>query len=476
MRTNVLVACLTAAILLTACNRQDKPKLTDAGLTKSAASSVVPVARLPDVGRIEQVTVTTQGSGPTAGVAVQEAMKLAILEVNGATIDTSSVVVKFGLDVTEGQTEAMLRGSAFAESIAQRSQGAITGFKVVSMTEPVAQGGLYGVTIEASIAKFRAPVDAKKIKIAISPLHTNAGSFFVGTQTVPATKVAEVIRQGLMDALTATGRFSVLDRDFGSDVQQELDLVATGQTPKTELAKLSQTLSADIVWVGMINNFSYVRNVRKLSTSDRDLVSYSGGWSVSQRILNMATRQIMLSNTLQERVPSTDPTTMDQGIDAGQAAQSMESAIVDEAVAGIISQTFPVTIVAIDGMNVVLSQGGRSVKVGRRYAVVSMGKELTDPQTQESLGRMESPCCDVVIDRVTATLAYGHLENAKIAVDSVVPSGLRIEEEIPPGKLLAVEMPLVERSKGRSMTPPKNGSVGDQPPSTSAPSDDNKKW
>lgn len=127
----------------------------------------------------------------------------------------------------------------------------------------------------------------------------------------------------------------------------------------------------------------------------------------------------MLSNTLQERAPSIAPTTLDLEIDAAETEQSMESAIVEQTVAAIISQTFPVTVVSINGMNVVLSQGGRSVKEGARYAVVAMGKELTDPQTQESLGYMEVPCCDVVIDRVAATMAYGHLENTKIAIDMI---------------------------------------------------------
>src|ERR1700689_418659 len=97
------VACLTVASVLLACAKKEEPS-TGAG-TASTATTASPAAvvPLPDVGKLEQVTVTAQGSGPTAGVAVQEAMKLAILEVNGATIDSSSVAVKFGLDVAEGQ-------------------------------------------------------------------------------------------------------------------------------------------------------------------------------------------------------------------------------------------------------------------------------------------------------------------------------------------------------------------------------------
>jgi hypothetical protein len=465
---------MTALALIAACAKKEEPPAAAAPTASAQRPETPPAAPMPDVGKLGQVTVTAQGSGPTAGVAVQEAMKMASLEVNGATIDTSSIAVKFGLDATEGQDAAMLRGAAFAEEIAQRSRGAITGFKLINMAEPTDKGGLYKVTIEAAIAKFRAPEDAKKIKIVIAPIRVNANSFLFGTKTVPATQVATNIHQHLIDALTATGRFSVLDREFTSEVQQELDLVAAGQTPNTEMAKLGQTLSADIVWVGTLNDMAYLRNARKLLTSDREFVSYSGGWSVSQRILSVATRQIMLSNTLHERAPSTDPTTMDQGIDAAQIEQSMESAIADETVSAILSRTFPVTVLARDGANVVLSQGGQSVKEGARYVVVLMGKEMTDPQTQQSLGRMESPCCEVVIDKVDATMAYGHLENVKASLDEIAPADLQIRQELRSAMVLAAESAKVERSKVKAGVSSKNAVPEDSPPVS--PTDDNKKW
>jgi curli biogenesis system outer membrane secretion channel CsgG len=474
MQGSLSVVSLTLALMLGACGNKEESKVASSPAAQSAGPAAAPVAPLPDVGKLEQVTVTAQGSGPTAGVAVQEAMKLAILEVNGATIDSSSVAVKFGLDVSEDQTEAMIRGSAFAEAIAQGSRGAITGFKVLSMTDPPERGGLYKVSIEASIAKFRAPADSNKIKVVIAPLHVNTSSFVFGDQSVSSTKVAGEIHQQIINALMATGRFSVLDRDFGTDVQQELDLVSTGQTPKAEMAKLSQSLSADIVWVGTINNMAYARNARKLLTSNRELVSYSGGWSVSQRILNVATRQILLSDTLQEQAPSTDPTTMDRGIDVSQTEGSMESAIVSKAVAAILARTFPVTVLSKDGANVVLSQGGLSVKEGAHYAVVMMGKELTDPQTHQSLGRLESPCCDVVVDKVTPTMAYGRLENPKTSLESVVPAALQVREELKALMPVLADKPEPPPKEVNSASPPVAPVA--VPTSTTSTPDESKKW
>ena len=137
--------------------------------------------------------------------------------------------------------------------------------------------------------------------------------------------------------------------------------------------------------------------------------------------------------------------------------------------------------------NVILSQGGQAVKVGASYFIVSLGKELKDPQTGESLGRTETACCDVLIDRVSSNLAYGHLENVKISLDSVDPVGLQVREELKPQAIASVPVTFTAPSSQSpsatsAATLRKAQAVQIQPPDLSAPSvgnsrvDDSKKW
>ena len=479
MRVKAAPILLAGALVLIACAKKND---TVAVGPATNASQAPPVAPLPDVGRIEHVPVSTQGIGATPDAAVQAALRLAVMEVNGEPIDASSLAVKFGLDVASGQTEESLRGSAFAEAVATHSKGTISNFKLVSLVEPTSTGQPYKANIEASIARFTAPADSKRLKIALSQIRFSTNEFDVGGTAVPASKIAGEVRQRLIDALTATGRFSVLDRDFGPEVQSELDLVASGQTSRDEMAKLSQALSADIVWVGTLNDFGYHRHARHLQMAGRDLVSYSGGWSVSQRILNVSTRQIMLSDTLQDELSPTEPTTMDRGVDGAALAAKMESEVVDRTVSSILLRTFPLVVISKDGANVILSQGGQAVKVGSSYALVSLGKELKDPQTGESLGRTETPCCDVVIDRVSSKLAYGHLENVKIDLSSIDPVALQIREEIKAQALGSVAV--TKTPQGLPASPPESapkglaaqGSLPAVPPAESKSADDTKKW
>ena len=252
----------------------------------------------------------------------------------------------------------------------------------------------------------------------------------MGDRSVPAAAVSAALRQRISDALVQTGRFAVLDREFSPEIEQELDIIASGQAPSAELAKLSQTASADLVWSARVNSFAYNRHARQLRTSDRELVSYSGGWALSQKMVNVATRQVTVADSLRGTAPDRAATTLGAGVDGDRILADMTDEAAKAIVNSILQRTFPVMVVARDGTNVVLSQGGQSIREGTRYAMAVMGKEMKDPQTGQSLGRMESHCCELVIDRVTPNLSYGHLENMRTDLDAIPEGGLQVRGEL----------------------------------------------
>jgi curli biogenesis system outer membrane secretion channel CsgG len=442
MRTVRLTLALSLAFSVSACDQaqtmidkytgKNKPVPAVVATPASPAAPVVPppsaspVAALPDAGKVGTVTVNAQGTGASAAEAVDEAMRLALKMVNGTTMDLGTEQIKVTLTLARGRNAEALRGTAFAEQVVQSAGGAITGFKVNSLDGPDSRG-FYQADIEASVAKYTPPAaDSKKLKIVIAPLRYDTASFPMGGRSVPAEKVAEDLRQQILTALTNTGRFTVLDRDMGGEVAQELDMISSGQAPRAEFGKLGQAMSADVIWVGKITSFAYNRHARQLQTSDRELVSYSGGWGVSQKLVNVSTRQVMLSESLRGEAPKVAATTLGSGIDGAQVSEGMQNEIANRIVSGIVSRTYPVTVISRDGNAVVLSQGGQAVREGGRYQLAYMGKEMFDPQTNQSLGRVESDCCEVVIDRVTPTMAQGRLERVQMPLDGLQPGALQL--------------------------------------------------
>ncbi|WP_332877889.1 CsgG/HfaB family protein [Massilia sp. S19_KUP03_FR1] len=420
-------ALVLSLLVLAGCGQKTETPAPVVAAGAPVAAGVA--ATMPDVGKVDTVLAKADGYGPTPAAATADAIKSAILQVNGATIDTSSVSVKYGLDVTDGVDSVSLRATEFAERVAQKSGGAITRFKVLSLDAPTVKGGPYKASIEAQIAHYTAPVD-KKLKVVVGALKFDTDAFNVGGAMVPAAKVADDIRAQVSAALTNTGRFSVLERENSEEIDQELALIQSGAAPRAEAGKLGQAVSADLVWIGHIDTLAYERHARALRTSDRELVSYSGGWGVSQKLVNVATRQVLSADALRGRAPDVAPTTLGAGVNTAQVLADMQRNIVRDIVASIVGRTFPITVVSLQGTDVVLSQGGDAVKPGARYAVVTMGAEMKDPQTGESLGRVEKACCIAVIDKVTPKLSYAHLEQVSGTLAGVAPASLQLREMV----------------------------------------------
>ncbi len=428
MMRKSLTGALVALFFMAGCSE----KAADTSPAQGPASAPSAAAPVPDVGKVETEKVTASGFGDTAGEATTEAMKLALLQVNGAVVQAQSVVAKYGLDVSLGQDSASLRANAFAEVVAQRSGGVIQHLRVLSLDEPGVLNKRFKATIEADIAKFKPSADMQKLKVVVGPVLFTQDRLPMGDIAVPSSEVAAVLRQRVSDALVQTGRFAVLDREMSPEIEHELDIIASGQAPSAELTKLSQAASADLVWSARVSAFNYTRMARQLRTSDRQLVSYSGGWALSQKMVNVATRQVTAAGSLSNAMPATAPTTLSNGVDSQRILTEMTDQASKAIVSAILQSTFPITVLARDGTNVVVSQGGQALREGGRYAVVAMGNEFKDPQTGQSLGRTENPCCELVVERVTQNLSYGHLDNVRagLNLDTLPIAGLQVRGEL----------------------------------------------
>jgi hypothetical protein len=258
------------------------------------------------------------------------------------------------------------------------------------------------------VARFRAPED-NKVKIIVPPLVSEKDYFNIGGQSVAASELLNSIRQQMIDALTNTGRFTVLDRQFDAQREDEFFRISEGRSSKSDMVKLGQELSADLVWLGRINDFSYDKQRR------------TGYWSVSQRVVSLATSGIVLSSTVESRLPGNATDTYD-------VLNAMKQEFVKKTTDAIVLEMFPISIIKIDENRVVLSQGGNSVKENTRYKIYLLGEELVDPQTGESLGHNEKYCCDVVITRVQPKFSEGILENVQISLVGHKPGALQVRE------------------------------------------------
>lgn len=336
------------------------------------------------------------------------------------------------------------------------------------------------VRIKADIAQYTAPDEQGRPKIVVAMPRTLVSSYVVGDGRVAADEVARAVRSRLSDTLTQTKRFIVLDREFGDELQAEIDHINSGHVRLQDTARIGQQLSTDLILIPSLERFEYPRHVRQLRMSERKVTSYSGGGRITLRLLNATTGEVVMSDSFEHELASTGPSTLPRVVNGSSMAQSMMDSLSSQIGTAIITEIFPVSVVAVSGDQVVLSQGGESLSAGERWRAVSLGDELRDPQTGRSLGRHELECCTIRIDRVSSQTSYGTIEQGAEAAPKNFTSGsIELREKLASAATTAARN--VEVRQGADNSPQATRSSNAGKPQTSpapvqAPADEDPNW
>ena len=514
---------IVIAVLFAGCQKtaSDTATATSAASSSAASASVdsaasavqsanaAPVSAAPrgkpDFGGVTTQHVEVTATGPTQEAAINNAIRLAIEQVNGKRIDAAS----FQVNTTASANNAGSGAPGFAEVVATATAGAVSHFQILTQkqvntpkstddesltasqgaswnkgsvdasatsnaslsrraeisghddtakvnaraSDDLATSGaehvngqwdqqqgaqridydkkhtdyvtVWEVRIGADVASYRPSEGAKLTRVVVAQPHTQGATYQVGDGTIAAEVIAASVQAKVAEALTQTHRFTVLDRTADAAIDAEIGRIQSGQTTPADTARLGQQLAADLIVIPTITRFEYVRHQRKLEMADRTLVSYSGGAEVAFKVVNAVTGQMVLSQSFTYDFPSTAPTTLGSGVEGTKLASAMMDSMNRSIVASILQSTYPLSVVAVEGKNVVLNQGGDAVQEGASYQAVVLGKPIIDPQSGLSLGPTEAPCCTIQIDRVSTNLSYGH----------VIEDGVKIPEPFVAGSM-----------------------------------------
>ncbi|MDM4772958.1 CsgG/HfaB family protein [Solimonas sp. SE-A11] len=420
------MAFLSAILAVTAC----KKEAPEAPVEQAPATMA---REMPDAGKLEQVAIQATGEGRSVQAAVDQAIQLAVEQVNGKSIDASATHYQAGVAIAVGSENIEIGTAAFQNLVSTRTRGVVSNFKILKQEKSIL-GDSHKVTIEANIAKFVRPESANRLRLAIAPFRTRQGAYRVDTREFSSEEIARRLRTDLTTALTQTDRFAVLDREFSAEVNAELDEISSGRVASEDFARIGQQLATDYVLVAQLDRFGYERHERALRTSDRVLVSHSGGATLSFRLINVTTNQIAMADQVEIALPATAPTTLGTSIDSASVVETLMKGLSNNASSKVLAKLFPVTVLSVQGNDVVLSQGGSAVAEGSHYSVVLRGQEMKDPQTGQSLGRVEKPCCVIAITKVTPTLSYGQIISSSLDVQKAFqPGALELQGKVAQG-------------------------------------------
>ena len=338
--------------------------------------------------------VTATGNGGDVSSATIDAIENAIGQVGGMKISAATSLSMS--EVTKGDKTTIEEN--FKQNIERLTRGIIKSYKVLESGTSPGSGRAF-VKIRAVIPSYKPSEQLKRMKLAVLPLVLRGKT--VGNPD--AASFGNTLSSSLESYLTQTRKFAMIDRRNTAKSNQELKGANARNAPIEETLKFGVRVGADYIVLVALNEFAPQQTQQERVTG-KVVTRLSAPVAVDVRVIDIATGQIKFAQTYNNpgRLPSSAALSQyaaDIGIDLGQL---------------ISAAIYPITVVSGNDKEVTFNQGGDTVQTGRSYRLVSLGKNLTDPYTKESLGREESEIAIVEVTAVTDRTATARLVSGRL--------------------------------------------------------------
>lgn len=364
------------------------------------------------------------GRGSTRNQAIKDALYVAVGQSRGVEVDSGRYELGFsesgiGLDSDKSDTGRSRRiqfdsisvdtsGTVYTTKIG----GSVKTYEVIEEKE-TADG--YEVKVRVTVIDYGPRGDAHRPKVGLMHARTLEPTYsFFGDQ-VPAATVSVLFTQKLAAALTQTNKFAILDRESIAEFTREKSLLVSNDAPLEEQAKLAEMLGSDYLLVGTISQAKLERTRQNLAAADYTVNQDRARVVFNYRLILSYSRQIVSAGTVEkylknEEIRALADEQSSAKWDAGQIRDALFAIVANEVVAQIIDQLYPVRVATVqaDGQ-VVVNQGGDRISQGAMFEIYKQGEEVFDPDTTESLGKIEALIATIRITRVANKMSFAEI-------------------------------------------------------------------
>ncbi len=359
------------------------------------------------------------GRGRDRDEAVKDGLHRAVEQSRGVEVDTVAYEYNFrgagagvsadgpdGRRVEFDSVDVTTRGTAYTTEIA----GLVKSYDVLEETQ--IEPDTYQVKLRVSVYDYAARGQTKRVKIALMPAKTLQPEYGFLNTTIPADTLSKLFSQRLAMGMTQTNKFAVLDRESISDFAKERNMLVSFDAPLGEQAKLAETIGADYLLIGTISQAKIERIDKYLKTANYTASEFKARFKFDYRLVDSATKQIVLASSAEKYLENQEVRKLadeqsPSEWDAAQVRDAFLTLVANDIIEAIIDRVYPVKIAAIqsDGQ-LILNQGGERMAEGMILDVFSMGEEIIDTDTNESLGRIESLVATIEVQKVSNTMSF----------------------------------------------------------------------
>lgn len=356
-----------------------------------------------DNGGIVKKTSVSQMSGTGVGLTREEAVNNAILEALGKLDGVKISSKKFMSTNAVHSNDGSFIKDTYNQNIQKATNGRVDSYSIDDVS---GVDGNYEARV--TIKKIRTKKSYKtpgfsphsRRKIAVVPIYASDLLYEILGKTYGRKKVTLHLTQEVVNAITQTRKFSVLDREATQAYDNEKALLLSGDAQKDELARLKNVLGTDYLYILNVADFHLDREVTKSDLTGKISENTMANATIEYRIIVMATRQIKYSHTQNFSFAVEGGNTDNQILT--NALQTIAKGLTED----IVNNIYPMKIAGYSGSEVILSQ---KLPVGARYEVFRLGKKIYDSYTKEAVGYDEQRAGLIEITRSNPKMSYARV-------------------------------------------------------------------
>lgn len=398
------------------------------------------------------VQVPATGEGPSRRAAVNEALVSALEQHYGAMVSATergrvakaASATSVAKDGTVDDQRKLTMSEDLDSTVQRLANGRIKGYDVVSESfDPATKK--YHVQLSVRMPPKYVPPglsEGNRRRMAVVPFRPIRSNFTWHGQVGGTVEWIRALEDKLNVCLTQTRKFTMLDRKYDTEIETELGRLSAGNASPDDMARLGQKLGTDYLVVGEVAFNDVVAPAVNPYTGRAVPTANLLFAEVTYRVLLAPTGQLKWADVV--KIDAAAFAAGDLASFVSATAEAAACAISD----GMMSNILPFEVVGHTASGqLVIGEGGKSLKVGEFLTVFALGEEVKDTRTGEVLDVIEDVVGTVQIVRVLAKTSCAQVvegDAKKMVVGSrlrrvplVVPSDMPAPKIVTPIKRTA---------------------------------------
>ena len=365
-------------------------------------------------------TIVVDGYGTSRNSAVQSALIEALKQSEGVSIDSQRSYAKSieedAVSSADGEASYdVVIADRMQQKIKEATSGVIDHYRIVDSRKD--GDGQWIVQVEVSLSKYKTPgISPNSLrKIAVIPFRTKKLSIAVLDEDFNMAEISRQLSQRIVTELTQSRRFTVLDRDYMTELLKERNLIISADATTAEQMKLGETLGVDYLVIGTITEFEATQTSNYIKILDETVYGEKAHINIDFRIMVMATGQIKWSDTVKVIA---DNKQLEKPLKE-RGEQGVVDFMVENAARKIVHSSldniYPIKILKVAGeKSIYLNQGGKMASVGDVFEVYTPGESIVDPDTGLGIKIDGEKVAMVEITKVQAKYSLAKLLSGRI--------------------------------------------------------------